>query len=66
MDDYITFRRDRSSRGGGVFICVKNYFVCRELWADEEFEMLAVEVKDRNPKSFSEVVGKYRAPTDDM
>jgi hypothetical protein len=23
-DDYITFRRDRCSRGGGVFICVKN------------------------------------------
>ena len=22
-DDYITFRRDRCSRGGGVFICVK-------------------------------------------
>ncbi len=22
--DYITFRRDRETRGGGVFICVKN------------------------------------------
>jgi len=34
-DDYITFRRDRCSRGGGVFICVKNYIVCRVLWTDE-------------------------------
>jgi hypothetical protein len=30
-DDYITFRRDRCTRGGGVFICVKNYIDCREL-----------------------------------
>jgi hypothetical protein len=36
--------------GGGVFICVKNYIDCRELWSDEDFEMLAVEVKGRNPK----------------
>ena len=33
-DDYIMFRRDRCSRGGGVFICVKNYIDCRELWTD--------------------------------
>ena len=31
-DDYITFRRDRFSCGGGVFICVKNYIDCRVLW----------------------------------
>jgi hypothetical protein len=24
-DDYTTFRRDRNTPGGGVFICVKNY-----------------------------------------
>jgi len=30
-DNYITFRRDRYSRGGGVFICVKNYIDCRVL-----------------------------------
>ena len=30
-DNYMTFRRDRSSRGGGVFICVKNYIDCRVL-----------------------------------
>jgi hypothetical protein len=29
--DYIIFRRDRCSRGGGVFICVKNHIDCREL-----------------------------------
>jgi len=65
-DDYITFRRDRCSRGGGVFICVKNYIDCRELWTDEDFEMVAVEVKGRNPKCTWEVVGIYRAPNEDM
>ena len=34
-DNYITFRRDRCSRGGGLFICVKNYIVCRVLWTNE-------------------------------
>jgi len=65
-DDYITFRRDRCSRGGGVFICVKNYIDCSVLWTDEVFEMIAVEVKDRNPKFAWEVVGVYRAPNEDM
>ena len=65
-DDYITFRRDRGSRGGGVFICVKNYIDCRVLWTDEVFEMIAVEVKSRNPKFTWEVVGVYRAPNEDM
>jgi hypothetical protein len=41
---------DRCSRGGGVLICVKNYIDCRELWTDEVFEMIAVEVKGKNPK----------------
>ena len=54
------------SRGGEVFICVKNYTDCRELWTDEDFEMLAVEVKGRNTKFTWEVVGMYRAPKEDM
>jgi hypothetical protein len=65
-DDYITFRRDRYFRGGGVFICVKNYIDCRELWADEDFEMVAVKIKGRNPKFTWKVVGVYRAPNEDM
>ena len=64
-DDYITFRRDRCSRDGGVFICVKNYIACRELWTDEDYEMIAVEVKGRNPNITWEVVGIYRAPNED-
>ena len=36
-DDYISFRRHRCSRGGAVFICVKNYIDCRVLWTDEVF-----------------------------
>jgi len=45
------------------FIC-KNYIDCRELWADEDLEMIAVEVKSRNPKFTWEIVGMYRAPND--
>ena len=63
-DDYTTFRRD-STQGGGVFICVKNYTDCRELWTDD-FEMTAVEVKGRDPKFTWEIAGIYRAPNKDM
>ena len=66
MEEYITFRRDRCSWGCGVFICVKNYNVCRQLSTEEDFEVVAVEVKGRNPKFTWEVVGVYRAPNEDM
>ena len=46
--------------------CVKNYFHCRELWTDEDFEMMAVEVKVRDTKFTRERVGNYRAPNEDM
>jgi hypothetical protein len=36
-DDNTTFRRDRNTRGGGVFIYVKNYIACAEKWVDEDF-----------------------------
>jgi len=36
------------------------------LWTDEVFEMIAVEVKGRNPIFAWEVVGVYRAPNDEM
>jgi len=65
-DDYSTFRRNRCTRGGGMFICVKNYIDCRELWADEDFEMIIIEVKGSDQKFTWEIVGIYRAPNDDM
>ena len=65
-DDYTTFRRHRRTRGGGVFICVKKSIVCREVWADDDFEMIAIEVKGRDPKLTWEIVGIYRAPNKDM
>ena len=49
-----------------MFICVKNYFDYRELWTDEDFEMVAVEVKGRDPKFTWEIVGIYGAPNEDM
>jgi hypothetical protein len=63
--DFTTFRRDRHARGGGVFICVKNNIACSELWVDDEFEMIAVEVKGNDPKYTWEIVGIYRAPNED-
>jgi hypothetical protein len=49
-----------------MFICVKNYIHCRELWTDDRFEMRAVEVKGRDSKFTWEIVGIYRAPNEDM
>ena len=49
-----------------MFIFVKNYIGCRELWTDEDFEMIAVEVKGRDPKFTREIVGIYRDPNEDM
>jgi hypothetical protein len=36
------------------------------LWVDEEFEMTAVEVKGMDPKYMWEIIGMYRAPTEDI
>jgi len=49
-----------------VFICVKNYITCTELWVDELFEMIAVEVKGRDPKYTWEILCIYRAPNEHM
>jgi hypothetical protein len=65
-DDYITFRRDRCTRGGGVFICIKNVIDCRELRTGEDFEMIVVELKGKDPEFTWEIVGIYRAPNEDM
>jgi len=32
--DYTSFRRDRHTRSGRVFICVRNYITCAKLWVD--------------------------------
>jgi len=60
------FRRDRQTRSGGVFICVKNYITFAELRVDEVYEMNAVEVNCRDPKNTWEIVGIYRSPNKDM
>ena len=64
--DFTTFRRDRCARGGGVFICVKNIIASTELCVDEDFEMIAVEVKGMDSKYTWEIIGIYRAPNEDM
>ena len=37
-----------------------------ELWVDNEFEILAVEVKRKDPNCKWEITGIYRAPNADM
>jgi hypothetical protein len=49
-----------------VFICVKNYIVCVELWAEEYFEKMAVKVKGRDTKLPWEIIGICRAPNESM
>jgi hypothetical protein len=66
MAEYTTFRRDRTTRGSGVFICVKNHIDCVQLWVDEDFEMIAVEVKGKDPRCAWGIVGIYRAPNEDV
>jgi len=54
----------------GTFVVVeclcKNYITCAELWFDEVYEMIAVDVKGREPKITWEVVGIYRSPKENM
>ena len=64
--DYTIFRRNRNTRGGRVFICVKIHITCAELWVDQVYEKIAAEVKGRDPKITWEIVGIYRAPNEDM
>jgi hypothetical protein len=49
-----------------MFICGKKHIECVELWMDEDFEMIAVEVKGKDPKCALEIVGICRAPNEDM
>ena len=37
-----------------------------ELWVDDDFEMIAVEVKGMDAKYTCEIIGIYRAPNEDM
>jgi len=56
----------KSACGGGDFICVKNIIASTELWVDEDFEMIIVEVKGMDPKYTWEIIGIYRAPNEEM
>jgi hypothetical protein len=58
--DFTTFRTDQRAHGEGVFICVKNYTPCAEVWVDDDFEMDAVEYKAWNQN----ICGKSQAFTE--
>jgi hypothetical protein len=50
----------------GVFIYVKKYITCSELWVDDDFEIIVFEVKGSDPKHTWEIVGIYRTPNEDI
>jgi len=50
----------------GVFICVKNFIASTELWVDDDFEMIVVEMTGMDPKYTWEIIGIYRVPNEDM
>jgi hypothetical protein len=65
MGDYITIRRERCSRGGGVFICIKSNVEFKNTWAGDDFEIFAVEINSRGHRYNWEILGAYRATSDD-
>ncbi len=62
---FLTFRRDRVDRiGGGVFICIKDNFEATEAWVDDKFEIIGVDIRDKNSKNQWEIIGAYRSQQD--
>ncbi len=55
-------RRDRNSRGGGVFICVKEDIEIRLEWVSREFEMMGIEIITSG--TVLEIIACYRLPSD--
>jgi hypothetical protein len=51
---------------GECSFVLKNSIACSELWVDDEFEIIVVEVKGNEPKCMWEIVGIYRAPNEDI
>jgi hypothetical protein len=64
--DFTPSERKRYARGGGDFICVKNIIVSSELCTNDDFEIIADEIKGMDPKCTWEIIGIYRAPNEDM
>ena len=48
--DFTIFSRNKFARGRGVFISVKNVITFTELLLDDNFEMIAIEVKGMESK----------------
>jgi hypothetical protein len=50
--NYTTSKIDGHSRGDGVFICVKNNTTLAELCFDELYEIIVIDLKDRDPQKW--------------
>lgn len=62
--DYIIHRRDRGSKGGGIFISVKETYASYVNWKDDQFEMMSVNVIVG--KATLQVIGIYKPPRSDL
>ncbi|KAJ4436140.1 hypothetical protein ANN_18767 [Periplaneta americana] len=60
--DYRVFRKDRSEKGGGVFVCTKIEISSNLLWIHEEVEILNVQI--RNGRETLDVIACYRPPSE--
>jgi len=49
-----------------VFIFVKYIIASTELCVDDDFEMIAVEMKEMDPKYTREIIGIYIDPNEDI
>lgn len=59
---YKLYRRDRKTRGGGVFLCVKSALYVRNSWFSNNLEILGMEIDVLgNPV---EIIACYRPPND--
>jgi len=50
----------------GFFVYVKNFIASKDLWLDDDFETITIEVKTMDPKCGWEIISTYRATNEDM
>ena len=65
-EEFEVYRRDRASKGGGVFICVTKRFSSSLIKKDNEFEIICVEVEDKVSRRKIQIIGAYRPPGEDL
>jgi len=47
--NYIIFRKDRSSRGGGILLAINNRISCTRTSSPDDIEVIGVQLNSNNP-----------------